>query len=217
MVIVATCRLTACAGGTDLTITAPDATWAPASDLHVGLDADAHPQAHAITDAHQARGRAAGPGRDVIHLGKLELKLPRNAPPADCGVDVRFTYDVNGLLQVETTLLKTQETSTLLIEGNPGMMSEQEIAESIKALADLKIHPRDRLENRTLMARAERLYEQLRGDTREWLGAQITRFERILASQDKRTIEPNRQRFEELLDQLEEDRFIDGNGLGEPR
>jgi molecular chaperone HscC len=155
--------------------------------------------------------------RDNIHLGRLELALPRGLPQSDSGVDVRFTYDVNGLLQVETTLVKTQEITTLLIEGNPGMMSPEEITESLQALADLKIHPRDRLENRTLMARAERLYEQLRGDTREWLGQQILRFEQVLATQDKRSIEPNRQRFEDLLNQVERDSFIDGGEIGEPR
>ena len=151
--------------------------------------------------------------KDNIHLGRLELALPRIAQ-AEAGVDVRFTYDVNGLLQVEATLLKTQETSTLLIEGNPGMMSEQEIANSLKALSDLKIHPRDRLENRTLMAKGERLYEQLRGETREWLGAQILYFEQVLATQDQRTIEPHHIRFEEMLNRIERDSHIDS---GEPR
>ncbi|RZI82654.1 MAG: molecular chaperone HscC [Rubrivivax sp.] len=154
--------------------------------------------------------------RDNIHLGRLELNLPR-IPQAESGVDVRFTYDVNGLLQVEATLLKTQQTSTLLIEGNPGMMSEQEIADSLQALASLKIHPRDQLENRTLMAKSERLYELLRGEIREWLGSQILQFEQVLATQDKRVIEPSRQRFETMLNQVEQDSFINGGDLGEPR
>jgi molecular chaperone HscC len=47
---------------------------------------------------------------------------------------VRFTYDVNGLLQVEATLRKTQKTSRLVIEGNPGLLSEQEIGERLLAL-----------------------------------------------------------------------------------
>jgi molecular chaperone HscC len=148
--------------------------------------------------------------RDNIHLGTLRVPLPR-APLADCAVDVRFTYDVNGLLQVEATVCKTQETVSLVIEGNPGLLTQVEIGERLRALADLKIHPRDKLENRTLLARAERLYEQFRGAEREWLGAQILRFEQLLATQDERRIAPGRRDFAELLDRVERDSFL-GDG-----
>ena len=147
--------------------------------------------------------------RDNIHLGSLSIALPR-LPANECAVDVRFTYDVNGLLQVEATVQKTQHTESLLIEGNPGLLTEAQIAEKLQALAELKIHPRDRMDNRTLLARAERLYEQCRGEQREWLGAQIMRFERLLATQDDRSIAPGRREFESLLDQLERHSMLDG-------
>jgi len=141
--------------------------------------------------------------KDNILLGKLEIPLPGGAQ-AEAGVDVRFTYDVNGLLQVEATVLKTEKVHSLLIEGNPGLLSEEEIADRFEALSALKIHPRDRLENRTLLARGERMYQQLRGDQREWLGSQIALFEKILESQDQRTIAPNTRSFEELLNGFEQ-------------
>jgi molecular chaperone HscC len=140
--------------------------------------------------------------RDNIHLGTLKVALPK-LPAQECATDVRFTYDVNGLLQVEATVLKTQQRFNLVIEGNPGLLSEDEIAQALQRLTDLKIHPRDRLENRTLMARAERLYEQCRGDQREWLGAQILRFERALATQDERSVKPARKELEQALDHIE--------------
>ena len=145
---------------------------------------------------------------DNIHLGTLRIPLPQ-AAHHECGVDVRFTYDVNGLLQVEATVLKTQETAQVLIQGNPGLLSDEEIATRLKALADLKIHPRDRLENRTLMARGERLYEQLRGNRREWLGQQILRFEQLLATQDTRSIVVGRKELSSLLDRVEQDKVLD--------
>jgi len=153
--------------------------------------------------------------KDNIHLGKLSVALPRG-PKQDGQVDVRFTYDVNGLLQVEATVVKTRITSTLVIQGNPGTLSDGEIAESLKALAALKVHPRDLLENRTALARAERLYEQFRGNAREWLGQQIGHFEEALATQDVRVVNPRRKQFEAMLDQLERDTFLDG-GSDEPR
>lgn len=148
--------------------------------------------------------------RDNIHLGQLRVELPGLAAE-ESGVDVRFTYDVNGLLQVEATVQKTQHKSSVLIEGNPGLLSESEIAERLRELDELKIHPRDTLENRTLLARAERLYQQLRGDVRAWLGAQIREFERVLATQEKRVIAPAQRQFEEQLNHIEREGFILGD------
>jgi molecular chaperone HscC len=147
--------------------------------------------------------------RDNIHLGTLSIALPR-LPISECAVDVRFTYDVNGLLEVEATVQKTQQRESLVIEGNPGLLTEAQIAEKLESLAELKIHPRDRLDNRTQLARAERLYEQCRGEQREWLGAQLLRFERLLATQDDRAIAPGRREFETMLDQLERHTMLDG-------
>ncbi|SHN33584.1 molecular chaperone HscC [Rhizobacter sp. OV335] len=145
--------------------------------------------------------------RDNIHLGRLRVALP-HAPLQDCAVDVRFTYDVNGLLQVEAMVRKTQETTSLVIEGNPGLLSPAEVAQRLKSLAELKIHPRDKLENRTLLARGERLYEQLRGEQREWLGMQILRFEQLLSTQDARMIAAGRREFESVLERVERDSYL---------
>ena len=145
--------------------------------------------------------------KDNILLGKLQIELPR-APMAECGVDVRFTYDVNGLLQVEATIQKTQQTHALLITGNPGMLSDEEIAQRFEALSELKIHPRDKMENRTLMARAERLYQQLRGPLRESLGDHILRFELVLDQQELRRIGTEARAFEAMLDEYDSEKFI---------
>ncbi|PMS15814.1 molecular chaperone HscC [Trinickia dabaoshanensis] len=157
---------------------------------------------HQLTvDLHVYQGEARLVADNIL-LGSLKIPLPR-LPRAECGVDVRFTYDVNGLLDVEATIQKTRETTRVLIEGNPGLLSEAEITERLTALAALKIHPRDRMENRVLMARAERLYQQLRGSEREWFGAQIRVFESALASQDSRRIDADRRTFDEIVNGVE--------------
>ncbi|WP_070107504.1 molecular chaperone HscC [Burkholderia plantarii] len=139
---------------------------------------------------------------DNIPLGKLRIELP-DLPRAQCGVDVRFTYDVNGLLQVDATVQATGHTTSLVIEGNPGVLGEEEIAASLAALSSLKVHPRDRMENRTLMARAERLYQQLRGAERERFGAQIRLFEVALNTQEPRRIEADRRAFSDVVEAVE--------------
>jgi molecular chaperone HscC len=146
---------------------------------------------------------------DNIRLGELHLDLPPGSAE-DNGVDVRFTYDVNGLLQVEATVVRTQQTVSLVIEGNPGVLGEHEIAERLAGLAALKIHPRDQLENRTLLARGERLYQQLRGDVREQLGRQIMLFEHALATQDRRTVAPAAGVLRQALDHFEHQSYLLG-------
>ena len=163
-------------------------------------------QTHIELQIYQGEARMVS---DNIHLGSLRVPLPRMTA-RECAVDVRFTYDVNGLLQVEATVQKTQETCSLVIEGNPGLLSEADIASRLRALAALKIHPRDQMDNRTLMARGERLYQQLKGGEREWLGGQLLRFEQVLATQEARAIVPARRELASLLDRIERDSFIDG-------
>ncbi|MDP9994494.1 molecular chaperone HscC [Variovorax boronicumulans] len=146
--------------------------------------------------------------RDNIKLGTLEVPLP-HAPRAEANVEVRFTYDVNGMLEVEATVLATQEVHRLVIQGNSGVLSELEIAARLAQLAELKIHPRDKAENRALVAQAERVFQQLRSDARERLGDEISRFELTLESQDERQIRTARERLRKAVGFFERDSHFD--------
>lgn len=146
--------------------------------------------------------------RDNISLGKLTVALPR-LPRSDAGVDVRFTYDVNGLLEVEATVRATREVHRLIIQGNSGVLSEDEIRTRLATLSALKIHPRDKAENRALVAQAERLFQQLRGQSRDLLGDEISRFEHALESQEDRLIRPARDRLRKAVSVFERDRYFD--------
>ena len=124
------------------------------------------------------------------------------------GFDVRFTYDISGVLEAEATITETAEKHRLVITGNAGVMTEQEVEQRLAELAALKIHPRDQMENRTLLARAEHMYEQLLGDARDYLGRQIVAFQAVLEKQDPVRIRPARQELETLLEQFERDSYL---------
>jgi len=145
--------------------------------------------------------------RDNIRLGELKLPLTPG-PTHGTGVDVRFTYDVNGLLEVEVSVVATGETQSLVIESGQAHMSREEIARRLEALSVLKIHPRDTLENRTLLARAERLYEQLLGAARDHVGQMIAFFEQALASQDPRRIARDAAQFRDALKAIESEGYF---------
>ncbi len=139
---------------------------------------------------------------DNIHLGQVSLDVP-SAPAGEEQVDVRFTYDINGVLEVEATVVSTQVRKRMVIAQNPGLMTEKEIEKRLRALSKLKIHPRDREENRVLLARAERLYEEHLGETRQGIGAEIVNFEHVMDGQDVDDVNRARERLTAILDRLD--------------
>jgi len=137
-----------------------------------------------------------------IKLGEISMDLDKRRGNDENGVTVRFTYDINGLLQVEVTEHATQRRHELLLEQNPGLMTPEEIRARLAALATLKVHPRDQQENIAVLARAERLYEEHLHE-RERLQAWIMQFRAIIDTQDAALIARNRDQFVEALDALE--------------
>lgn len=137
-----------------------------------------------------------------IALGELKVSVPQGKA-GEQAIDVRYTYDINGLLEVEVTILGTGKKKSLIIENSPGSMSEEEIKQRMLALKDIKIHPRDRTENRLLLARGERLYEECLGDKREYISNLLSEFEKVLSTQDPRLIEKNVKLLSEKLGELE--------------
>lgn len=137
-----------------------------------------------------------------IKLGALQLTIDPKLPVAQNGVTVRFTYDINGLLQVEARVHASGQRHELVLEQNPGLLDPSQIAERLAALSALKIHPRDQQQNLALIARAERIYEEHlhhRERVQDWL----LHFRNVLDSQDLRLIEDHRSRLADGLQSIE--------------
>lgn len=86
----------------------------------------------------------------------------------------------------ETNLWR--EKINKVFEQRPGTMTAKEIKEAIKKFQPLKIHPRDKLPNRTRLERANRLYENLNADERAELSQIINGFEAALDQQKEEDI-----------------------------
>jgi molecular chaperone HscC len=132
-------------------------------------------------------------------IGHYELSGIPPGPAGSQPVEVRFTYDLNGIIEVEMTVASTGQVRTLVIEENPGRLTPAQIERARGEMAQLKIHPRDALPNSAAMARADALYQRLTGPEREHLGELIGAFRAALESQDQASIETIRAA---LLDQL---------------
>lgn len=144
---------------------------------------------------------------DNVKLGSLKLKVPAR-PAGEITVDVRFSYDLSGLLEVDTFIPATGERANLVIVDEEGSMPAGEIEKRRTALAALKVHPREEAATVALLARAERAYEDHLGAEREQLGLMIQQFRSTVESQDPRAIDEARGHFGAALDRLEAERFL---------
>jgi molecular chaperone HscC len=137
-------------------------------------------------------------------IGTYEL---RGIPPQPAGqesVDVRFSYDMNGVLDVDATVVSTKNTATFTIERTPGRLSKSDLETARKRLAHLKFHPRDALPNVTTLSRADALYVELVGPDRGRLGARIGGFRAALETQDPKVISEHREALQALVLELSE-------------
>lgn len=138
-----------------------------------------------------------------LSLGELLIDIP----PAKAGqesVDVTYTYDINSILEVEVKVVSTEKVEKKVFLGRDVDMTEEEIEERLKTLSYLKIHPRDREENKYLLLRAERVYEENLGDDRHLVEQAIRKFERVLNTYDPGLINEAREEFRRFLEMMDE-------------
>jgi molecular chaperone HscC len=135
---------------------------------------------------------------DNLQLGEFELK---GIPPGPAGqeVDIRFSYDLNGVLEVEATVTATGKKATHVIARHAKGLTEAQIRQAVRDMEKLKTHPREDEVNRYLLARAERVYKELSSDRRRMLGGLMDGFESGLESQDPDVIARWRAALEEFL------------------
>ena len=137
-----------------------------------------------------------------LSLGDLLIEVP----PANAGeeaVDVTYTYDINSILEVEVKVLSTQTVKKQVFRGRDVDMTDEEIQERLETLSYLKIHPRDREENKYLLLRGERIYEESIGDKRSYIEAALHKYEKALNTYDQAIIEDAKREFKEFLEEWE--------------
>ena len=140
--------------------------------------------------------------KENILLGELTVPVPP-AKGGEQAIDVRYTYDINGILEVEVTVVATGIKKTMVIEKNPGYMSKEEVEKRLEELKEIKIHPREKEENKHLIARGERLYEESIGLARTYISEGLSRFEDALDRQDEREIVQAYEELKKLLNDIE--------------
>ena len=138
-----------------------------------------------------------------LSLGELLIEIPA-AKAGEEAVDVTYTYDINSILEVEVKVVSTEKVMKKVFLGQDVDMTEEEIEERLKTLSYLKIHPRDREENKYLLLRGERVYEESLGDDRLFVETAIRKFEKALNTYDQGIIEEAKTEFKKFLEMMEE-------------
>ncbi|MBR1771624.1 MAG: molecular chaperone HscC [Lachnospiraceae bacterium] len=141
--------------------------------------------------------------RNNLYLGELEIEVPKGLKGQE-SVDVTYTYDINSLLEVEVKVVSTGISKKMIIKGDVNHMTEEEIAKRMEELAYLKIQPRDYEENRLVLLRAERMYEESLGERRQKLDHYITKFEAALKKEDHDEIQTTREELNTFLSESDD-------------
>jgi molecular chaperone HscC len=104
-----------------------------------------------------------GDGRrveDNRKVGELEVKgIPRG--PAPKQFTVRFTYDQNGMLEVEAEIAETRARVSAVFRREGGEVSGAELEQARARLMAIRADPLDRPRYRDLYARAKLLWQEL--------------------------------------------------------
>lgn len=153
-------------------------------------------QDYVVVEIHQGENTYA---QDNLLLGKIEISVPPK-PKGKEAVDVRFTYDINGILVVDTRVVSTGVVKTHIISQK---IPEAELEERVRELEKLKVHPRDLSENQQMMERLEALYQEVYPEQKEQLQQMIRTFEEFLDGQNPRQIQGYRRYLEKAVSVLE--------------
>jgi molecular chaperone HscC len=146
-----------------------------------------HPsQDEILLKIYQGEGRMTSENTLIGQIRIPGLRSDLGNPDAG-RCEVRFSYDMNGILEVDVTTGDGRKL-TKVFEQRPGTFSPAQMAEALARLAPLKVHPREQPMHRARLERASRLFAELRGEMRDSLVALSDAFEAALLSQEDEAI-----------------------------
>lgn len=150
--------------------------------------------------------------KDNVFLGEVSIPV-EPAPAGRAGIDVYFTYDINGILYVEVANSQNVRRHILLANQK---LSDAELKKYMKDMEELLIPPIQMKENQEILAELNRYYEESSGNLRRQLGYLIMRFENGLQSGRnhivRKVVEDTKRQLEllEARKECEEEFLFDG-------
>ncbi|MBQ8803634.1 MAG: Hsp70 family protein [Tyzzerella sp.] len=136
---------------------------------------------------------------DNLKLSEISVTVPKKKSGEE-SADVRFTYDINGILIVDVKVLSTGQSVSRVISQN---MREKELQRKVDELQKLKVHPKEITENMLVMEKLKALFEEVPPYMREHVQNFIRNFEMVLEGQNTRRIAKYRRFLEQMIAQME--------------
>ena len=138
---------------------------------------------------------------DNLFLGEFLLDVPQNLAGKEA-INVRFTYDINGILEVEAKVVSTGvKKSKLIINGD---LSEEEKNEKIKMLEEIKIQSENKNKDKLLLERANRIYAEIvNTEIRNHISDYLENYKMVVATGDRIRIQKVKESFSQFLDKID--------------
>ena len=138
---------------------------------------------------------------DNLFLGNFLIDVPRNIAGKEA-INVRFTYDINGILEVEATVVSTGlKKSKLIVNGD---LSEEEKNEKIKMLEEIKIQSENKNKDKLLLERANRIYAEIvNTEIRNHISGYLKNYQMVVATGDRICIQKAKESFSQFLDKID--------------
>lgn len=140
--------------------------------------------------------------KDNVLLDTITVKTKPKKAGAE-QVDVRFTYDINGILDVDVQVQSTRLTYKKTIVNKDLHLSKQDIQLQLQKMEELKKDPRKKAENQYLINYANALYRQTTKDIRDYIFGLMVYFDKVLDTANEQKIEYVRKRLLVVLSNVE--------------
>ncbi len=143
---------------------------------------------------------------DNLQIGEILVSVPKG-PEGQEGADVRFTYDINGILEVEVKVVSTNEVKKLYIQSDDTSYTEEEMQKLMGELKELKKDYTKDEKVIYVLELGKRLYEENIGEIREIIGRELNSFEYVVSTQDAFKIRKAYERALSFFEQIDSSRY----------
>lgn len=114
------------------------------------------------------QGESYDPNKN-LKIGELEFEVPK-AKKGKEGVEVTFTYNINGLLEVSVVGDSTGKQKKVEMLSGYRQLSKEQFAARKKQLETMQYLSGEEEQHKTILALAERLFEETTGRVRQYIG-----------------------------------------------
>lgn len=143
---------------------------------------------------------------DNLKLGEINMNV-RPVKKGHTRLKVCFTYDINGILEVEVTDCTdsgAEQTKRKVLVSENLRLSEEELERRLEELRTYKLLPCGGIRTKMVMARGERLFSQTLGARRQQVSIMMQKIQQAVSDRDNQLLAQYLKEAEEVFDRIEE-------------